>query len=90
MDIWGLVPQPAGLFPSQQAQTQPKAGYFSLQPEMATDNHTKKCALGNHPLVGQLGAGRYHTGNTLYPVREEINCLHNVATKWEQQHAGKK
>ena len=57
---------------------------------MATDNHAKKCASGNHLLVGQVGAGRYHTGPTLDPVREEINCMQNVATKWEQQHARKK
>ena len=90
MDSWGATHQPAGLFPPQQAQAQSQAGYFSQQPEMATDNHAKKCAPGIHPLVGQVGASRYHTGHTLDPATEEINHLQNVATEWEQQHAGKK
>ena len=55
--------------PPQQAQAQPQAD--------------KKCASGVHQLVGQVGAGRYHSGHTLDPAKEEINRLQNVATKWE-------
>ena len=44
----GAVPQPAGLFPPQQAQVQPQAGYYSLQPKKSTDNYAKKSASGNH------------------------------------------
>ena len=73
MDSWGTIHQPAGLFPPQQPQAQPQAEYFSRQPEMATDNHTKKCAPGMQPLVGKVGASRYHSGHTLDPARAEIN-----------------
>ena len=40
--------------------------------------------------VEQVGAGRYQNGHTTDPVREEITHLHNVATKWEQQHPDNK
>ena len=89
MDSQGAVPQPAGLFPPQQAQAQPQTGYFLLQPEMSTDNYAKKCVSGNHPLAGQIGAGRYHTGHTIDPLREEINhlhqCGHQVGTTTSRQ-----
>ena len=90
MDSWGATHQPAGLFPPQQAQAQPQAGYFLQTPEMATDNHTKKCAPGIQPLAGQVGTIGYCSGHTLDPVREEINQLQNVANEWEQQDAGRK
>ena len=86
----GAVPQPAGLFPTQQAQVQPQAGCFLLQPKKSTDNYTKKCASGNHSPVEQVGASRYQNGHTIHPVREEITCLHNMATKWEQHHPDNK
>ena len=40
--------------------------------------------------VEQVGAGRYQNGHTVDPVRAEITCLHNVVTKWEQQHPDNK
>ena len=86
----GTVPQPAGLFPPQQAQVQPQAGCFLLQQKKLTDNYAKKHASGNHLQVEQVGVRRYQNGHTIDPVREEINCFHNVATKWKQQHPDNK
>ena len=86
----GAVSQPAGLFPPQQAQVQPHARCFLLQQKKPTDNYAKRCASVNHLPVEQVGAGRYKNGHTIDPVREELTCLHNVATKWEQQHPDNK
>ena len=59
IDSWGTTHQPAGLFPPQQPQAQPQAEYFSQQPEMVTDSHTKKSVPGIQPWAGQVGACGY-------------------------------
>ena len=86
----GAVSQPAGLFPSQQAQVQPQAGCFPIKQKQPTDNYAKRQESSNHTLVDQVGAGVYKNGHTTDPVREELTHLQDVATNWEQQHLDNK
>ena len=76
----------AELFPSQQAQVQPQAGFFPTEQKHPADNYAKRQESGSHTPDSQVRAGMYKNGHTIDPVREELIHLQGVADKWEQQH----
>ena len=86
----GAISQPAGLFPSQQAQVQPQVGCFPTKQKQPADSYAKRQESGTHTPDDQVRAGMYKSGHTIDPVGEELIHLHGVADIWEQQHPNNK
>ena len=71
----GAISQPAGLFPPQQAQFQPQAGFFPTKQKQPADNYAERQESGTHTPDEQVKAGMYKNGHQIDPLKEKLNHL---------------